>query len=185
MEGQTVNSFATSSKMTHGYGTKLGKCDSSPERITLKLHDRGIDPDMIGAHSLCAGGAMALKIMGYADSTICKFGRWTSNTWMVYIHSQISKIAPPVTPGTGAGFLMIDENEENNKEEEDAEETMFSFNMMDETVRIDKKHLINPMWILLDSASTVNMFSNMKLLKNIRHCGSIKGLCIYTTNGGT
>ena len=58
----------------------------------LKLQDRGIDPDMIGAHSLRAGGAMALKIMGYADSTIRKFGRWTSDTWMMYIHSQISKL---------------------------------------------------------------------------------------------
>jgi len=58
----------------------------------LNLQERGIDPDMIGAHSLCAGGAMALKIMGYADSTIRKFGRWTSDTWQMYIHSQISKL---------------------------------------------------------------------------------------------
>ena len=40
----------------------------------LNLQECGIDPDMIGAHSLRAGGAMALKIMGYADSTIRKFG---------------------------------------------------------------------------------------------------------------
>ena len=58
----------------------------------LKLHERGIDPDMIGAHSLRAGGAMALKIMGYKDSTIRAFGRWTSDTWLMYIHSQISKL---------------------------------------------------------------------------------------------
>ena len=58
----------------------------------LKLHEAGIDPDMIGAHSLRAGGAMALKIMGYSDSTIQKFGRWTSDTWQMYIHSQISKL---------------------------------------------------------------------------------------------
>ena len=47
---------------------------------------------MIGAHSLRAGGAMALKIMGETDSTIRKFGRWTSDTWMMYIHSQISQL---------------------------------------------------------------------------------------------
>ena len=58
----------------------------------LNLQERGIDPDMIGAHSLRAGGAMALKIMEYADSTIRKFGRWTSDTWQMYIHSQISKL---------------------------------------------------------------------------------------------
>ena len=58
----------------------------------LNLQDRGIDPDMIGAHSLRAGGAMALKIMGYSDSTIRKFGRWTSDTWQMYIRSQISRL---------------------------------------------------------------------------------------------
>ena len=59
---------------------------------SLKLQDRGIDPDMIGSHSLRAGGAMALKITGESDSSIRKFGRWTSDTWMMYIHSQISQL---------------------------------------------------------------------------------------------
>jgi hypothetical protein len=35
---------------------------------------------------------MALKIMGETDSTIRKFGHWTSDTWMMYIHSQISQL---------------------------------------------------------------------------------------------
>ena len=39
------------------------------------------------------------------------------------------------------------------------------------------------MWILLDSASTVSIFSNKSLLRNIRYCGSIEGLQIHT-NGG-
>ena len=56
------------------------------------FHNQGINPDMIGAHSLRAGGAMALKIMGYSDSSIQKFGRWTSDTWQMHIHSQISKL---------------------------------------------------------------------------------------------
>jgi len=43
----------------------------------LNLEDKGIEPDMIGAHSLQVGGAKAPKIMGYNDSTIRKFGRWT------------------------------------------------------------------------------------------------------------
>ena len=56
---------------------------------SLKLQNKGIDPD---AHSLRAGGAMALIIMGYSDSTIRKFGRWASDMWQMYIHSQISKL---------------------------------------------------------------------------------------------
>ena len=59
---------------------------------SLKLHVQGIDPDLIGAHSLRAGGAMALKIWGFKDSTIRKFGRWSSDTWQMYIHSQISQL---------------------------------------------------------------------------------------------
>ena len=59
---------------------------------SLKLHENGIDPDLIGAHSLRAGGAMSLKIMGYSDSTIQKIGRWTSDTWQMYIHTQISHL---------------------------------------------------------------------------------------------
>ena len=58
---------------------------------SLKLQDRVIDPDLIGAHYFCAGGAMALKIMGYDESTIKNFGHWTSDTWMMYTHSQISE----------------------------------------------------------------------------------------------
>ncbi len=59
---------------------------------SLKLQEQGIDPDLIGAHSLRAGGAMALKLWGYKDSTIRKFGRWSSDTWQMYIHSQIEHL---------------------------------------------------------------------------------------------
>ena len=40
---------------------------------SLNLHKQGIDPDLIGAHSLQAGGAMALKLHGYSDTTIMKW----------------------------------------------------------------------------------------------------------------
>ena len=52
-----------------------------------------------------------------------------------------------------------------------------------ERVNIEKKHILNPLWILLDSASTVNIFANKSLLRNIRHSRSIEGLQIHT-NGG-
>ena len=35
---------------------------------------------------------MALKLEGYKDSTIRKLGRWKSDTWQMYIHTQIDKI---------------------------------------------------------------------------------------------
>jgi hypothetical protein len=35
---------------------------------TLELHKNGIDPDLVGVHSLRAGGAMALKLQGVSDT---------------------------------------------------------------------------------------------------------------------
>ena len=59
----------------------------------LKLNLQAINPDLVGAHSLCAGGAMALKLHGYDDTTIMKMGRWTSLTFLQYIHNQISHLS--------------------------------------------------------------------------------------------
>ena len=63
----------------------------------LKLHQHGIDPDLVGAHSLRAGGAMALKLHGIDDTTIMKIGRWTSLTFLQYIHNQIAHLAHDIS----------------------------------------------------------------------------------------
>jgi len=60
----------------------------------LKLHDCEIEPGIIRAHSLRAGGAMGLKITGYSDSTIRKIGRWIFD-------SQISKFYEGVAQKMG------------------------------------------------------------------------------------
>jgi integrase len=52
----------------------------------------GYDLTHIGTHSLRASGAMALKLNGYDKETIMKIGRWSSNTFMTYIHSQIAAL---------------------------------------------------------------------------------------------
>jgi hypothetical protein len=59
----------------------------------LDLHTSGIDPQLVGAHSLRAGGAMALKLTGKDDTTIMKVGRWTSLTFLQYIHNQIAHLS--------------------------------------------------------------------------------------------
>lgn len=63
----------------------------------LKLHQQAIDPDLVGAHSLRAGGAMALKLHGYDDTTIMKMGRWTSLTFLQYIHNQIAHLSKDIS----------------------------------------------------------------------------------------
>jgi hypothetical protein len=63
----------------------------------LRLNQQGIDPDLVGAHSLRAGGAMALKLHGFSDTTIMKMGRWTSLTFLQYIHTQIAHLAKDIS----------------------------------------------------------------------------------------
>jgi hypothetical protein len=60
---------------------------------TLNLHKAGIDPDIVGVHSLRAGGAMALKLHGESDTTIVKHGRWSGLTFLQYIHNQIGHLS--------------------------------------------------------------------------------------------
>jgi hypothetical protein len=64
---------------------------------TLQLQRQAIDPDLIGAHSLRSGGAMALKLHGYDDTTIRKMGRWTSDTFLQYIHNQIAHLSADIS----------------------------------------------------------------------------------------
>ena len=59
----------------------------------LELHHKGIDADLVGPHSLRAGGAMALKLNGADDTTIMKMGRWSGLTFLQYIHNQIAHIS--------------------------------------------------------------------------------------------
>ena len=63
----------------------------------LQLEKQAIDPDLIGAHSLRSGGAMALKLHGFNDTTIMKMGRWSSLTFLQYIHTQIAHLSEDIS----------------------------------------------------------------------------------------
>ena len=56
----------------------------------LGLIAKGFNLSDVSSHSLRAGGAMALKLHGYDRDTIKKMGRWSSDTFLTYIHEQIS-----------------------------------------------------------------------------------------------
>ncbi len=47
----------------------------------------------VGSHSLQAGGTMALFLSGATPKTIMKMGRWTSTTFMTYIHEQVDLLS--------------------------------------------------------------------------------------------
>jgi hypothetical protein len=64
---------------------------SSNAISTLRgLTDCGYDIKRIGTHSLRVSSAMALKLDGVDADTIMIVGRWTSPTFLLYIHSQIA-----------------------------------------------------------------------------------------------
>ena len=60
--------------------------------VNTNLVAQGYDLRRVGTHSLRASGVMALKLQGVGDLTIKKNGRWTGDTWLTYIHSQIGAI---------------------------------------------------------------------------------------------
>ena len=56
----------------------------------MGLSRYNISPDDISSHSLRAGGAMALHLNGVPSRTIQLLGRWSSDTFLIYIHEQIA-----------------------------------------------------------------------------------------------
>jgi integrase len=60
--------------------------------VLAGLLNSGYSPSRVSAHSLRASGAMALRLNNVGEDLIKKLGRWSSSTWLTYIHSQISSL---------------------------------------------------------------------------------------------
>jgi hypothetical protein len=56
----------------------------------LGLDKKGFPPASVSSHSLRAGGAMAMHLNHVDRDKIRKQGRWSSDTFLMYIHEQIS-----------------------------------------------------------------------------------------------
>jgi hypothetical protein len=63
----------------------------------LNLHLCGFSADLVSSHSLRAGGAMAMKLNGEDRDTIRKQGRWSSDTFLMYIHEQIAAFSSGIS----------------------------------------------------------------------------------------
>ena len=70
------------------------------------MHKKGFPLNRIGSHSLRAGGAMALKLNGIDTVLIKKYGRWTSDTFITYIHEQIAHLAAGVSTAMTANLAF-------------------------------------------------------------------------------
>ena len=56
----------------------------------MQLPQRGFPTDRVSSHSLRSGGAMAMHLAGISDNTIKKQGHWSTDSFLMYIHEQIS-----------------------------------------------------------------------------------------------
>jgi hypothetical protein len=56
----------------------------------LRLNRQGIRPSDFSSYSLRAGGATAMHLYNIPDRRIQKMGRWSSDTFLIYIHEQIA-----------------------------------------------------------------------------------------------
>ena len=63
------------------HGARLANLEASEYDLTR-----------VGAHSLHVSGAMALWLFGHSPEAIMKMGRWRSQTFLIYIHSQIAAL---------------------------------------------------------------------------------------------
>jgi integrase len=63
----------------------------------LNLHMCGFTAAFVSSHSLRAGGAMAMKLNGEDRDTIRKQGRWSSDTFLMYIHEQIAAFSTGIS----------------------------------------------------------------------------------------
>ena len=64
---------------------------------SLNLQQCGIDIDLVGVHSLRAGGAMALKLASMDIVMTKKHGRWLLETFLKCIHEQMSSLGHGVS----------------------------------------------------------------------------------------
>ena len=69
-------------------------------RLDMKKH--GFEAAQISSHSLRAGGAMALHLNKVPTHTIRKMGRWSSDTFLDYIHEQIAVFSAGLSTAMGS-----------------------------------------------------------------------------------
>ena len=63
----------------------------------LGLTKHGFHRNNVSSHSLRAGGAMAMHLANIDHAIIKKFGRWSSDTFLMYIHEQIGAFSKDIS----------------------------------------------------------------------------------------
>jgi hypothetical protein len=88
--------FKQGSNITHVISNDIS-CMIKYTAKVIQLPQRGFPLSRLAPHSLRAGGATALAIAGWDDVIIKKYGRWSSSTFLTYIHEQIAQLGRNVS----------------------------------------------------------------------------------------
>ena len=77
---------------------------------TLRLDEKGFPPEAVSSHSLRVGGAMAMHLNNIDRDTIRKQGHWSSDTFLMYIHEQISAFSAGLSAkmSQGVGWFNME-----------------------------------------------------------------------------
>jgi len=99
----TIISTFFSPKYPQGRALRVGCITRALQKAVthLRLDKQGIRPSDVSSHSLRAGGATAMHLNNIPDSTIQKMGRWSSDTFLIYIHEQIAAFSKGVSKQMG------------------------------------------------------------------------------------
>ena len=78
--------------------------DKVAKMIRVLAQGAGYDPTHFVTHSMRAGGATSLAMLGYPQHTIQLFGRWRSDCFIEYI-----KLTPSTMKGVSANLAKLEE----------------------------------------------------------------------------
>ena len=73
--------------------------------LQLDMKKHGFEAAQISSHSLRAGGAMAMHLNKIPTHTIRKMGRWSSDTFLDYIHEQIAVFSAGLSTAMGTNIF--------------------------------------------------------------------------------
>jgi hypothetical protein len=91
-----LSAYYSRGRMRHILSSHINTTVKAAVRA-LQLHLCGFTADLVSSHSLRAGGAMAMKLNGEDRDTIRKQGRWSSDTFLMYIHEQIAAFSSGIS----------------------------------------------------------------------------------------
>jgi hypothetical protein len=89
--GTPLSALTTATLGSHVSAKDVRQAIQAAARAT-NLPAKGFPLDRLGTHSIRASGATTLALRGYSSPLIMKLGRWHSDTFMIYIQSQIAEL---------------------------------------------------------------------------------------------